>query len=46
MKGENLNYFAPQNFKKFIRNGNVYWGKDEDVIFPIELLLQKIWKVR
>lgn len=28
VKGENLNYFAPQNFKKFIvLNGNIYWEK-------------------
>jgi hypothetical protein len=40
VKGDNLKYFAPQNFKKFIvKNGNIYWGRNEDVIFPISLLL-------
>lgn len=39
VKGENLKYFSPSNFKKFIvKNGNIYWGKDEDVIFPTNLL--------
>jgi len=38
VKGDNLKYFAPQNFKKFIvKNGTIYWGKDEDVIFPLSL---------
>jgi hypothetical protein len=41
VKGDNLKYFAPGNFKKFIvKNGNIYWGKNEDVIFPIHLLLK------
>ena len=41
VKGENLNYFAPQNFKKFIvNNGNIYWGKNEDVIFPVDIFLE------
>lgn len=41
VKGENLNYFAPQNFKKFIvNNGNIHWGKNEDVIFPVALFLE------
>jgi hypothetical protein len=40
VKGDNLKYFAPQNFKKFIvKNGNIYWGKDEDVIFPLPYFL-------
>ena len=39
VKGDNLKYFAPANFKKFIvKNGNIYWGKDEDVIFPSNML--------
>lgn len=43
VKGENLDYFAPEKFKKFIvKNGNIYWGKNEDVIFPAELLFNKI----
>jgi hypothetical protein len=41
VKGDNLKYFAPNNFKKFIvKNGNIYWGKNEDVIFPVSLLLK------
>lgn len=43
VKGDNLKYFAPQNFKKFIvKQGNIYWGKNEDVIFPIKFFLQKV----
>lgn len=39
VKGNNLKYFAPANFKKFIvKNANIYWGKDEDVIFPSNML--------
>lgn len=34
--GDNLKYFAPERFKKFIvKNGNIYWGNNEDVIFPV-----------
>ena len=41
VKGDNLKYFAPNNFKKFIvKNGTIYWGKNEDVIFPVYLLLK------
>jgi hypothetical protein len=41
VKGENLIYFSPQEFKKFIvKNGNIYWGESEDVIFPVNLLLK------
>lgn len=30
-------YLDPEQFKKFhIDNGNVVWGKDWDMIFPIE----------
>ena len=40
VKGDNLKYFAPGSFKKFIiKNGNIYWGKNEDVIFPASFLL-------
>lgn len=40
--GENLNYFAPEKFKKLIvKNGNIYWGKNEDSIFPEHLFLEK-----
>lgn len=29
-------YKEPQNFKKFtIENGNLVWGKDWDMIFPV-----------
>ncbi|MGK2863155.1 MAG: hypothetical protein ACSLE0_14570 [Chitinophagaceae bacterium] len=36
VKGDNLKYFAPERFKKFIlKNGNIYWGRNEDVIFPV-----------
>jgi hypothetical protein len=39
VKGDNLKYFAPQKFKRFIvKNGNIYWGRNEDVIFPVQLL--------
>ena len=39
VKGNNLIYFAPERFKKFIlKNGNIYWGRNEDVIFPVQLL--------
>ncbi|MDZ4795018.1 MAG: hypothetical protein SGI83_12125 [Bacteroidota bacterium] len=43
VKGDNLKYFAPANFKKFIvKNGNIYWGKDEDVIFPSNILASEV----
>lgn len=36
LSGDYAKYLLPQNFKKFIvKNGNVYWGKNEDVIFPV-----------
>jgi hypothetical protein len=39
VKGDNLKYFAPANFKKFIvKNENIYWGKNEDVIFSSSML--------
>lgn len=32
-------YQQPENFKKFkIKNGNLVWGKNWDLIFPIEQL--------
>jgi hypothetical protein len=38
-KGDKLKYFAPERFKKFIvKNGNIYWGRNEDIIFPVNLL--------
>ncbi len=41
VKGDNLKYFAPERFKKFIvKNGNIYWGRNEDIIFPVDILLK------
>lgn len=41
VKGDNLKYLAPQNFKRFIaKKGNIYWGRNEDVIFPVSILLE------
>ena len=35
-------YIEPKNFKKFtIEHGNVAWGKNWDMIFPIEALLHR-----
>lgn len=35
----NCKYLDPKKFKKFtIENGNLVWGKNWDLIFPIELL--------
>ena len=43
VKGDNLKYFALANFKKFIvKTGNIYWGKNEDVIFPSAMLFGKM----
>ncbi|MEK7225095.1 MAG: hypothetical protein AAB221_05385 [Bacteroidota bacterium] len=42
VKGDNLRYFSPANFKKFIiQSGSISWGKNEDVIFPASKLLKK-----
>ena len=39
VKGDNLKYFDITRFKKFIlKNGSIYWGKNEDVIFTLDLL--------
>ena len=41
VNGDNLKYFAPERFKKFIvKNGNIYWGRNEDVIFPVSLFFK------
>lgn len=41
VKGDNLKYFAPGRFKKFIvKNGNIYWGSNEDVIFPVSFFFK------
>jgi hypothetical protein len=43
VKGDNLKYFAPERFKKFVvKNGNIYWGKNEDVVFPVSLFFKDI----
>ncbi len=35
LSGVYTKYVLIENFKKFIvKNGNIYWGKNEDVIFP------------
>jgi hypothetical protein len=45
VKGDNLKYFAPTNFKKFIiKNGNIFWGKNEDVIFPSQQIFNINYK--
>jgi hypothetical protein len=45
IKGQNLKYLSLPHFKKFIlKNGNIYWGKNEDVIFSTELLYPKLLK--
>lgn len=42
VRGDYIKYFAPANFKKFtVKNGNIYWGKDEDVIFSSNKLFDK-----
>ena len=42
VNGDNLKYFAPERFKKFIvNNGNIYWGKNEEVIFSDIRFLQR-----
>jgi hypothetical protein len=39
VKGFYAKYLVPSNFRKFIiENGNIFWGKDEDVIFPVSFL--------
>lgn len=43
VKGENLKYFNIERFKKFIvKNGNIYWGKNEDIIFTIDKLYDEL----
>jgi hypothetical protein len=43
LKGDNLKYFSLERFKKFIvKNGNICWGKNEDVIFPASSLFKKV----
>jgi hypothetical protein len=39
VQGEFAVFAEPIPFKKFIvANGNIYWGKNEDVIFPAQNL--------
>ena len=39
VKGSYQQYLKLSKFKEFIvANGNVFWGKNEDIIFPISLL--------
>jgi hypothetical protein len=39
VKGVNLKYFQIEKFRKFIlKNGTIYWGKNEDVIFTMDEL--------
>ncbi|MCW3111403.1 MAG: hypothetical protein JWQ09_5909 [Segetibacter sp.] len=39
VKGEYNKWFLPSNFKKFgVSNGNIFWGKNEEVIFPVSFL--------
>ena len=39
VKGDYRKYANPVNFKRFrIDNGNIVWGKNWDLIFPIEQL--------
>jgi hypothetical protein len=36
-------YKKPENFKKFkIENGNIAWGKDWDMIFPVSDLYKGV----
>jgi len=39
VKGDYIQYARPSKFKKFIvANGNISWGSNEDVIFPVSFL--------
>lgn len=39
LSGVYIKYSQTENFKKFIvKNGNIFWGKNEDVIFPVSTL--------
>lgn len=43
LQGANLKYFSLERFKQFmVKNGNICWGKNEDVIFPAASLFKKI----
>ena len=39
LKGDFTKYALSSAFKKFrVANGNIYWGKNEEVIFPVDFL--------
>lgn len=39
LHGDYAKYKELKAFKKFIvKNGNIFWGKNEDVIFPVDFL--------
>jgi hypothetical protein len=41
VKGDNLKYFNIEKFKKFfVKNGTLYWGRNEDVIFTLDILYE------
>ena len=43
LKGNNLKYFSLERFKQFmVKNGNICWGKNDDVIFPATSLFKKV----
>jgi hypothetical protein len=40
VKGYYRKYYHPENFNKFfVKNGNIYWGEHEEVIFTVSFLL-------
>jgi hypothetical protein len=43
VKGANLKYFSLERFKQFmVKNGNICWGENEDLIFPAASLFKKL----
>ena len=39
LSGAYIKYSNLENFKKFfVKNDNIFWGKNEDVIFPVNSL--------
>ena len=39
LKGDFEKWYSPANFKSFtVANGNIYWGANEEVIFPVLFL--------
>lgn len=44
-KGEYANWYLPANFKKFqVSNGNIFWGVNEEVIFPATFLYKSRYR--